>query len=234
MSTAPQSPQAGPSSTTGAHGQPKPNRARALSPASQQAAHLAKLMANPSKPVHIPAPPKEKELRAPRETMKNVSGSSAGAGSGEFHVYKHARRREYERIRLMEEKANKEKEQALFSEAQQAAAAASEAKTSKNRSRRDKKKEAAAKRKAAAASSDGGSGSGRREEAEEGAPAAKRIRIGQAPGPAPGAAPSGTGDDDAVDGEAAESRGAPTAGGGIKFRRPANASDDDEGEEDDS
>lgn len=36
--------------------------------------------------------------------MKNVQGSSAGAGSGEFHVYKQSRRREYERIRLMTEK----------------------------------------------------------------------------------------------------------------------------------
>ena len=35
--------------------------------------------------------------------MKNVQGSSAGAGSGEFHVYKESRRREYERIQLMEE-----------------------------------------------------------------------------------------------------------------------------------
>jgi len=39
--------------------------------------------------------------------MKSVSGSSAGAGSGEFHVYKHARRREYERIALMEQKAER-------------------------------------------------------------------------------------------------------------------------------
>ncbi|KAL7417852.1 hypothetical protein BDY24DRAFT_373108 [Mrakia frigida] len=37
--------------------------------------------------------------------MKNVQGSSAGAGSGEFHVYKQNRRREYERLKLMDEKA---------------------------------------------------------------------------------------------------------------------------------
>lgn len=55
--------------------------------------------------------------------MKNVQGSSAGvshdasgryhlaytlrfpsqAGSGEFHVYKQSRRREYERIKMMED-----------------------------------------------------------------------------------------------------------------------------------
>ena len=45
---------------------------------------LAKLLADPDKPVHIPAPPPDgvRKLRDPRETMKNVQGSSAGAGSG--------------------------------------------------------------------------------------------------------------------------------------------------------
>ena len=37
--------------------------------------------------------------------MKNVQGSSAGAGSGEFHVYKASRRREYERLKIMEEES---------------------------------------------------------------------------------------------------------------------------------
>ena len=68
-----------------------------------QAAQLARLQAQPDKAVYIPSAPQTKELRAPKEMMKNVQGSSAGAGSGEFHVYKQARRREYERIRLMEE-----------------------------------------------------------------------------------------------------------------------------------
>lgn len=47
---------------------------------------LAKLFADPDKPVHIPPPPPEgvRKLRDPRETMKNVQGSSAGAGSGAF------------------------------------------------------------------------------------------------------------------------------------------------------
>jgi hypothetical protein len=78
-----------------------------LTPAEQQALALEKLLANPDREIRLPSGPKEKTLRAPREMMKNVSGSSAGAGSGEFHVYKHARRREYERIKLLEEKAAK-------------------------------------------------------------------------------------------------------------------------------
>jgi hypothetical protein len=49
---------------------------------------LAKLITDgeKGKEVFIPAPPKEKRLRDPREMMRNVQGSSAGAGSGEFHV----------------------------------------------------------------------------------------------------------------------------------------------------
>jgi hypothetical protein len=68
---------------------------------------LEKLMKDPAKPVVLPEPPKEKTIRPPREMVKNVQGSSAGAGSGEFHVYKASRRREYERLKLMEDEKAK-------------------------------------------------------------------------------------------------------------------------------
>jgi len=76
-------------------------------PIDQNRIQLEKLMKDPSKPVFLPPPPKEKTIRAPREMIKNVQGSSAGAGSGEFHVYKASRRREYERLKLMEEQKAK-------------------------------------------------------------------------------------------------------------------------------
>jgi hypothetical protein len=79
----------------------------AISASDKQRAQLSKLFKDPSKPVHIPPPPKDKTIRPPREMMKNVQGSSAGAGSGEFHVYKANRRREYERIKLMEDESQR-------------------------------------------------------------------------------------------------------------------------------
>jgi hypothetical protein len=79
----------------------------AISASDKQRVQLNKLFKDPSKPVFIPPPPQEKTVRPPRDMMKNVQGSSAGAGSGEFHVYKANRRREYERIKLMEEQSQK-------------------------------------------------------------------------------------------------------------------------------
>ncbi|CAZ84027.1 unnamed protein product [Tuber melanosporum] len=81
----------------------RPTKRRALSPASAQATALTNLFSKPDREIHMPTNPKTKVLPPPPEIVTNVQGSSAGAGSGEFHVYKAARRREYERIRLMEE-----------------------------------------------------------------------------------------------------------------------------------
>lgn len=85
---------------------PPANR-HALTAVEKQRGQLEKLLKDPSKPAYIPLPPKEKMFRPPREMMKNVQGSSAGAGSGEFHVYKASRRREYERLKMMDEKTQK-------------------------------------------------------------------------------------------------------------------------------
>ena len=88
-----------------ASGSSTPTHKHALTPIEKQRSQLSRLLKDPAKPAFIPPPPKEKTLRPAREMMKNVQGSSAGAGSGEFHVYKAARRREYERLRLLEEQA---------------------------------------------------------------------------------------------------------------------------------
>ncbi|TFK54426.1 DUF1168-domain-containing protein, partial [Heliocybe sulcata] len=109
----------------------------------KQRSQLEKLLKDPAKPAYIPPPPKEKTVRAPREMMKNVQGSSAGAGSGEFHVYKASRRREYERLKLMEEENKKEAEVAEFERKKREWEEQAEAKTAKNRAKRQKKKEKA-------------------------------------------------------------------------------------------
>ncbi|KAG8792403.1 hypothetical protein FRC17_008605 [Serendipita sp. 399] len=108
---------------------------------------LEKLMKNPSKPVVLPPPPKEKTIRPPREMVKNVQGSSAGAGSGEFHVYKASRRREYERLKMMEEQKAKETTETENERRRREREEAAEAKTAKNRAKRQKKKEARIKGK---------------------------------------------------------------------------------------
>ncbi|KZT28953.1 DUF1168-domain-containing protein [Neolentinus lepideus HHB14362 ss-1] len=112
----------------------------AQTPLDRQRSQLEKLLKDPAKPAYIPPPPKEKIVRAPREMMKNVQGSSAGAGSGEFHVYKASRRREYERLKLMEEQTKKEVETAEFEQKKREWEQQAEAKTAKNRAKRQKKK----------------------------------------------------------------------------------------------
>ncbi|KAH9083364.1 DUF1168-domain-containing protein [Lactarius deliciosus] len=107
----------------------------------KQRQQLERLLKDPAKPAAIPAPPKEKSIRPPREMMKNVQGSSAGAGSGEFHVYKASRRLEYERLKAIHDGAHKEAVSRDFEEKKRQREEEAEAKTAKNRARRQKKKE---------------------------------------------------------------------------------------------
>ncbi|PWN96144.1 DUF1168-domain-containing protein [Tilletiopsis washingtonensis] len=176
---------------------------RPQTPQEVQAAAVARLLANPERAVRLPGPPKEKELRAPRDMIKNVSGSSAGAGSGEFHVYKHARRREYERVKLMEDKAKKEEETAAFAKRQAELAASTDAKTLKNRAKRDKKK----------ARAKGGAGAAGGEKKAEGAAAGD-------------AAAAADGEDEEREGKRRKIARA-AEGASIAFKRPAGDSDDE-------
>ena len=65
---------------------------------------LEKLLQNPNKEVQLPTGYVDRELKPPPEMVKNVQASAAAAGSGEFHVYKHSRRREAERLKQMDYK----------------------------------------------------------------------------------------------------------------------------------
>ncbi|PPQ67261.1 hypothetical protein CVT25_005845 [Psilocybe cyanescens] len=129
------------SSTTTPPASTGPANRHVLTAVEKQRSQLEKLLKDPAKPAYIPTPPKEKTIRPAREMMKNVQGSSAGAGSGEFHVYKASRRREYERLKLLEEASNKEIEEAEFEKRRRETEDLVNAKTAKNRAKRQKKKE---------------------------------------------------------------------------------------------
>lgn len=120
----------------------RPTKKRALSPASQQAAQLDGLFRRPDQDIRIPTGPPDpkRRLPLPPEIVTNVQGSSAGAGSGEFHVYKAARRREYERLRVMDEEVRKEEDQREFEEKRREKEEEDKRKTERNRAKREKMK----------------------------------------------------------------------------------------------
>ncbi|KHJ35017.1 putative duf1168 domain protein [Erysiphe necator] len=95
----------------------RPTKKRALSPHSQTATHIDSLFSKIDQEITIPpssASTGQYNVPQPPEIVQNVQGSSAGAGSGEFHVYKASRRREYERLRDMMAETKKEKEDEIW------------------------------------------------------------------------------------------------------------------------
>ncbi|KAG5953867.1 hypothetical protein E4U53_001315 [Claviceps sorghi] len=114
---------------------------RAPSPTSAHAASLTALFAKPDQEITIPSSSQPKRPRhLPPEIVSNVQGSSAGAGSGEFHVYKASRRREYERLRQMDEDLKQGLAQEAFEKSRAEKLKRDEERTQKNRERREKMK----------------------------------------------------------------------------------------------
>ncbi|XP_968001.2 PRKR-interacting protein 1 homolog [Tribolium castaneum] len=102
---------------------------------------LEKLMKNPEKEVIIPERPKERGVPVVPDFVRNVMGSSAGAGSGEFHVYRHLRRKEYARQRYMKEKGEREKLDNEYHAKLEENRRKAEERTAKKRQKRLKKKQ---------------------------------------------------------------------------------------------
>ncbi|XP_047503214.1 PRKR-interacting protein 1 homolog [Pieris napi] len=106
-----------------------------------QRLRLEKLMKNPEKPVLIPERRKDKSLAPPPDFVRNVMGSSAGAGSGEFHVYRHLRRKEYARQKFIQEKSEKEKLDDAYHNRIEENKRKAEERTAKKRAKRLKRKQ---------------------------------------------------------------------------------------------
>ncbi|KAL9634345.1 MAG: hypothetical protein Q9164_004145 [Protoblastenia rupestris] len=120
----------------------RPLKRRALTPVSQQASQVDALFAKPEREIIVPssnALAKKSTLAPPPEIVANVQGSSAGAGSGEFHVYKASRRREYERLKMMDAEVAMEQADAEFEKKRSEQKKKDEEKTEKNRKKREKK-----------------------------------------------------------------------------------------------
>ncbi|KAK5721998.1 hypothetical protein LTR17_014502 [Elasticomyces elasticus] len=127
----------------------RPTKKRALNtPLSQQSASVEALFANPDREINIPSTSTalSRSLAPPPEIVTNVQGSSAGAGSGEFHVYKASRRREYERLRVMDEEVEREEADKEFEEQRAEARRKEEEVLARNRAKREKAKMRASKK----------------------------------------------------------------------------------------
>ncbi|KAF1972747.1 DUF1168-domain-containing protein [Bimuria novae-zelandiae CBS 107.79] len=125
----------------------RPTKKRAVAPSGKLAADVEALFAKPDREIHIPGSKPDKGLAPPPEIVANVQGSSAGAGSGEFHVYKASRRREYERLRLMDEQVKKEEDEKEFQKRKEEQERQDREKTEKNRAKREKARARKAKQK---------------------------------------------------------------------------------------
>lgn len=107
---------------------------------------IEKLMENPDKLVDLPdtSMSSKKGYEAP-DFVRNVMGSSAGAGSGEFHVYRHLRRKELTRLKDMEEMSLSERLDAEFKFKLEETKRKAQERTMRKKVKREKKKKSKSK-----------------------------------------------------------------------------------------
>mmetsp|Transcript_17969 Transcript_17969/g.32574 ORF Transcript_17969/g.32574 Transcript_17969/m.32574 type:complete len:207 (-) Transcript_17969:322-942(-) len=89
----------------------------------------------------------KKEGGVKAEKVDNPYGSTAGAGSGEFHVYRHARAREMARLKQMDEDEQQATLDAQFQSTTTQWKDEEECKTEKRRKKRQREKEAKRRKK---------------------------------------------------------------------------------------
>ncbi|CZT52647.1 related to DUF1168 domain protein [Rhynchosporium secalis] len=136
----------------------RPLKKRALSPRSLTAKSIDTLFSKPDQDIRIPGSTSlsthSNPNGGPPEIVQNVQGSSAGAGSGEFHVYKASRRREYERLRGMDEEVSREEEGEKWERERREREERDREKTRRNREKRDRLKRKKGGNKAAGGAED--------------------------------------------------------------------------------
>lgn len=108
---------------------------------------LERLMEHPERPVVIPEPAKPRQPHDAPEFVRNVMGSSAGAGSGEFHVYRHLRRKEYARQKYIDQSAVQDQLDVEFRERVERNRREAEERTAKKRAKRQRRKQKQKERK---------------------------------------------------------------------------------------
>eukprot|EP00042_Codosiga_hollandica_P040644 m.352907 g.352907 ORF g.352907 m.352907 type:complete len:187 (-) comp55917_c0_seq1:56-616(-) len=107
---------------------------------------IEQMQRNPEAAANLPAPPKERAAPRPKEFNPNIHGSSAGAGSGEFHVYRHDKARETARQKWLDEQEVKRKRKEDFETTTAKKQEEDLSKTEKNRKKRQRRKQAQDKR----------------------------------------------------------------------------------------
>jgi len=108
---------------------------------------LEKLMANPDKPVNIPARRVDHDVNRAPEFNHNVMGSSAGAGSGEFHLYRQMRRKERNRVAQLNYRRKRDELDDEFKQKLDDNERLAAEKTEKKRLKRSKKKQSKKRKK---------------------------------------------------------------------------------------
>ncbi|EFO18834.1 hypothetical protein LOAG_09662 [Loa loa] len=102
---------------------------------------LERLQKNIEKPVSIPQRRDGRKPRPPPDFVRNVVGSSAAAGSAEFHIFRNNRKREMDRLDYMHNKALQEELDEKFLAEKRRRAEEEERKTAKKRLKRQRYKE---------------------------------------------------------------------------------------------
>ncbi|KAJ2706692.1 hypothetical protein H4R19_004988 [Coemansia spiralis] len=116
-----------------------PQPAKRSTLVDKQRSHIDHLMRNIDKPIDT-APGAKRTAKLPPDVVLNVRGSSAGAGSSDFSIYRTLRRKENERLKLMEEEAAEDSAKERFEAEAALLKRRDEERTAKSRAKRQRRK----------------------------------------------------------------------------------------------